>query len=240
MILVGVCGGVAAYKSCELVRLLVRAGHDVQVVQTPTAERFVGPTTFAALSRRPVLTDSAERSVPASGGVARRRAAVHRAADARPRSPGSRTARRPTCCSPRRLAFTAADRGRAGHEPDGCGSADATRANAELLRRRGVELVGPGHGRHRRGRARRRPDGRAGGDRRRDRAPPCRRRPAGAAAACWSPPAAPASRSTPFATSATARAAGWAWPWPTRPPAAVPTSRCCSALGRSRRRRTST
>jgi len=64
MILVGVCGGVAAYKSCELVRLLVRAGHDVQVVQTPTAERFVGPTTFAALSRRPVLTDSAEHLFP--------------------------------------------------------------------------------------------------------------------------------------------------------------------------------
>ena len=40
MILVGVCGGVAAYKSCELVRLLVRAGRDVQVLQTPTAERF--------------------------------------------------------------------------------------------------------------------------------------------------------------------------------------------------------
>jgi len=64
MILVGVCGGVAAYKSCELVRLLVRAGHDVQVVQTPTAERFVGPTTFAAVSRRPVLTDSAEDLFP--------------------------------------------------------------------------------------------------------------------------------------------------------------------------------
>ena len=58
MILVGVCGGVAAYKTCELVRLLVRAGHDVQVVQTPESERFVGPTTFAALSRRPVLTES--------------------------------------------------------------------------------------------------------------------------------------------------------------------------------------
>ena len=64
MILVGVCGGVAAYKSCELVRLLVRAGHEVQVVQTPTAESFVGPTTFAALSRRPVLTDRPSRLFP--------------------------------------------------------------------------------------------------------------------------------------------------------------------------------
>ena len=43
MILVGVCGGIAAYKSCELVRLLVKDGHDVQVVQTPDSRRFVGP-----------------------------------------------------------------------------------------------------------------------------------------------------------------------------------------------------
>ncbi len=81
MILVGVCGGVAAYKSCELVRLLVRAGHDVQVVQTPTAERFVGPTTFAALSRRPVLTDSAEHLFPHLEASRGRRAAVPRPAD---------------------------------------------------------------------------------------------------------------------------------------------------------------
>ena len=58
MILVGVSGGVAAYKSCELVRLLVKAGREVQVVMTPAAERFVGPTTFAALSRRPVKRGS--------------------------------------------------------------------------------------------------------------------------------------------------------------------------------------
>ena len=57
MILVGVSGGIAAYKSCELVRLLVRAGHPVQVVITPGGERFVGATTFAALSRRPVLSE---------------------------------------------------------------------------------------------------------------------------------------------------------------------------------------
>ena len=43
MILVGVCGGIAAYKTCELVRLLVKDGHDVQVVQTPDSRRFVGP-----------------------------------------------------------------------------------------------------------------------------------------------------------------------------------------------------
>jgi phosphopantothenoylcysteine decarboxylase/phosphopantothenate--cysteine ligase len=64
MILVGVSGGVAAYKTCELVRLLVRAGRDVQVVMTPAAEDFVGPTTFAALSRRPVLTESSVEVFP--------------------------------------------------------------------------------------------------------------------------------------------------------------------------------
>jgi len=64
MILVGVSGGIAAYKTCELVRLLVRAGRDVQVVMTPAAEGFVGPTTFAALSRRPVLTESSLEVFP--------------------------------------------------------------------------------------------------------------------------------------------------------------------------------
>jgi phosphopantothenoylcysteine decarboxylase/phosphopantothenate--cysteine ligase len=64
MIVVGVCGGIAAYKTCELVRMLVRAGHEVQVIQTPAATRFVGPTTFAALSRRPVLTDDGAELFP--------------------------------------------------------------------------------------------------------------------------------------------------------------------------------
>src|SRR5262249_61395689 len=64
MILVGVSGGVAAYKTCELVRLLVKAGHDVQVVLSPAAEQFVGPTTFSALSRRPALTDGSADVFP--------------------------------------------------------------------------------------------------------------------------------------------------------------------------------
>jgi phosphopantothenoylcysteine decarboxylase/phosphopantothenate--cysteine ligase len=52
-ILLGVCGGIAAYKACTLVRLLVRAGHDVQPVLTAAAERFVTPETFFALARKP-------------------------------------------------------------------------------------------------------------------------------------------------------------------------------------------
>ena len=56
-LLLGVTGGIAAYRACELVRLLVRAGLPVQVAMTPGAGRFVGAETFAALSRRPVLLD---------------------------------------------------------------------------------------------------------------------------------------------------------------------------------------
>jgi phosphopantothenoylcysteine decarboxylase/phosphopantothenate--cysteine ligase len=51
-ILLGVTGGIAAYKACTLVRLLVRAGHDVHPVLTAAAERFVASETFAALARR--------------------------------------------------------------------------------------------------------------------------------------------------------------------------------------------
>ena len=51
-IVVGVTGGIAAYKACELVRLLVRAGHEVTPVVTRGAERFVAADTFWALARR--------------------------------------------------------------------------------------------------------------------------------------------------------------------------------------------
>jgi len=56
-VLLGVTGGVAAYKAAELTRLFVKAGHDVQVVMTEAATRFVAPATFQALSGRPVFTD---------------------------------------------------------------------------------------------------------------------------------------------------------------------------------------
>jgi phosphopantothenoylcysteine decarboxylase/phosphopantothenate--cysteine ligase len=51
-ILLGVTGGIAAYKACTLVRLLVRAGHEVEPVLTAGAERFVAAETFRALARR--------------------------------------------------------------------------------------------------------------------------------------------------------------------------------------------
>jgi phosphopantothenoylcysteine decarboxylase / phosphopantothenate---cysteine ligase len=56
-ILLGVTGGIAAYKACILVRLLRLRGASVRVVMTRSAERFVGPATFAALSDHRVYTD---------------------------------------------------------------------------------------------------------------------------------------------------------------------------------------
>ena len=56
-ILLGVTGGIAAYKACTLVRLLVRAGHEVEPVLTTGAERFVARETFTALARRPESRD---------------------------------------------------------------------------------------------------------------------------------------------------------------------------------------
>ncbi|MCC7044409.1 MAG: bifunctional phosphopantothenoylcysteine decarboxylase/phosphopantothenate--cysteine ligase CoaBC [Acidobacteria bacterium] len=52
----GVTGGIGAYKAVELVRLLQKRGHRVQVVMTRTARRFVGPLTFEAITREPVIT----------------------------------------------------------------------------------------------------------------------------------------------------------------------------------------
>jgi phosphopantothenoylcysteine decarboxylase / phosphopantothenate---cysteine ligase len=65
-ILLGVSGGIAAYKALELVRLATGAGHAVRVVQTPASRRFVGSASFAALSGAPVLVDEFERD-PARG-----------------------------------------------------------------------------------------------------------------------------------------------------------------------------
>ena len=60
-ILLGVSGGIAAYKALELVRLATAAGHSVRVVQTPASRRFVGEASFAALTGAPVLVSEFER-----------------------------------------------------------------------------------------------------------------------------------------------------------------------------------
>jgi phosphopantothenoylcysteine decarboxylase/phosphopantothenate--cysteine ligase len=56
-ILIGVAGGIAAYKTAMLVSKLVQAGAGVSVVMTASAQKFVGPPTFAALTGRPVSTE---------------------------------------------------------------------------------------------------------------------------------------------------------------------------------------
>src|SRR5437763_374874 len=57
-VLLGVTGSIAAYKACELTRLLVKAGHEVVPLVTPGAERFVTRETFVALARRPADEDA--------------------------------------------------------------------------------------------------------------------------------------------------------------------------------------
>jgi len=59
-VLLGVTGSISAYKACDIARLFVKAGADVHVVMTRSAERFVSALTFEALTRNPVLTDASE------------------------------------------------------------------------------------------------------------------------------------------------------------------------------------
>ena len=56
-IIVGISGGIAAYKSATLIRLLVKAGAQVQVVITPNGKEFITPVTLSALSGRPVISE---------------------------------------------------------------------------------------------------------------------------------------------------------------------------------------
>ncbi|HEX5893294.1 MAG TPA: bifunctional phosphopantothenoylcysteine decarboxylase/phosphopantothenate--cysteine ligase CoaBC [Solirubrobacterales bacterium] len=60
-ILLGVSGGIAAYKALELARLATKEGHSVRVLMTPAAKRFVGPASFEGIVGAPVLTDEFER-----------------------------------------------------------------------------------------------------------------------------------------------------------------------------------
>src|ERR687891_2454953 len=66
-ILLGVSGGIAAYKSLELARLATKEGHAVRVLMTPAAKRFIGAASFEGIVGAPVLTDEFERD-PMRGG----------------------------------------------------------------------------------------------------------------------------------------------------------------------------
>jgi len=136
-ILLGVTGGIAAYKACELTRLLVRAGHDVVPLVTPGAQRFVAEETFLALARRPAGEDPyphlargdalvvapctantlAKLAAGLADNVLTEAALAHRGA-----------LLVAPAMNPRMWAHA------------------ATRANVETLRARGVEIVGPDEG----------------------------------------------------------------------------------------------
>lgn len=56
-IVLGICGGIAAYKSVSLLRLFVKAGAEVQVVMTPAGKQFITPVTLSSLSQKPVVSE---------------------------------------------------------------------------------------------------------------------------------------------------------------------------------------
>jgi phosphopantothenoylcysteine decarboxylase/phosphopantothenate--cysteine ligase len=159
-ILLGVSGGIAAYKAVELVRLATRAGHSVRVVQTPAAQQFVGAATFEGITGAPVLTGEFERD-PARGAYPGEPAPDHdpishlelvRRCDAYVIAPASAntiaklasgladnllTSAALACTSP--LVVAPAMNNAMYEHP-------ATRANLETLRERGVVIVDPGTG----------------------------------------------------------------------------------------------
>src|SRR5882762_1299559 len=75
-ILLGVTGGISAYKAVEVVRLATKAGHSVRVVQTPASLQFVGRATFEGITGAPVLVDEFERD-PARGAFPGERTPDH-------------------------------------------------------------------------------------------------------------------------------------------------------------------
>src|SRR6266536_4142706 len=136
-VLVGVSGGIAAYKACELVRLLVKGGHDVIPLVTPGAERFVRAETFFALARRPPSDDlyahltRADLLVVAPLTANTLAKLAHGLADNLV-AEAALAHRGPTLLAPAMNPRMWA------HQ--------ATQANLEAVRARGAEIVGPGGG----------------------------------------------------------------------------------------------
>ena len=136
-VLLGVTGGIAAYKACELTRLLVKAGHEVIPLVTPGAQRFVTEETFLALARRPPNEDvyqhltRADLLVVAPCTANTLAKLAHGIAD-NLLTQAALAHRGPVLIAP-------AMNPRMWAHP-------ATRANVEALRSRGVELVGPDEG----------------------------------------------------------------------------------------------
>ena len=147
-ILLGVTGGIAAYKSPDLVRRLIERGAEVQVVMTAAAQHFVTPTTFQAVSGRPVRSDLWDAAAEAAMGhieLARWAQLVLIApasADFIARLAGGRAddllstlclaTEAPIALAPAMNRLMWANK--------------ATRANVDTLTSRGVRMLGPGAG----------------------------------------------------------------------------------------------
>src|SRR3954451_15349992 len=160
-VLLGVSGGIAAYKAVEVVRLATGAGHSVRVVQTPTSLNFVGKATFEGVTGAPVLVDEFERD-PARGAFPRDPAPDHdptshlellRRSDVLCVAPASAN-------TLAKLAHGLADNlltsaALAASAPlvlapamnDRMWEHPATHANLQTLRHRGASIVEPGRGR---------------------------------------------------------------------------------------------
>ena len=136
-VLLGVTGGIAAYKACELTRLFVRAGHEVTPILTPDAERFVTAHTFEALARREMPRELFPHLVEADLLVVAPLSAntLAKLAQGLADNVLTQTA----------LAFDGPVAAAPAMNPRMWSSA-ATRANVETLRSRGVELIGPEEG----------------------------------------------------------------------------------------------
>jgi phosphopantothenoylcysteine decarboxylase / phosphopantothenate---cysteine ligase len=136
-ILLGVSGGIAAYKACEVCRLLVQGGHEVVPLVTPGAERFVTAETFRALARRPAGDDvylhltRADLLVVAPCTANTLAKLAHGLAD-NVLTEAALAHRGPVLVAPAMNPRM--------------WSHSATRANAEALRARGVVLIGPDEG----------------------------------------------------------------------------------------------
>jgi phosphopantothenoylcysteine decarboxylase / phosphopantothenate---cysteine ligase len=136
-VLVGVTGGIAAYKACELTHLLVRAGHEVTPILTPEAERFVAAQTFEALARREMPRELFPHLVEADLLVIAPLSAntLAKLAQGLADNVLTQTA----------LAFDGPVLAAPAMNPRMWAN-QATRENVETLQRRGVKLIGPGEG----------------------------------------------------------------------------------------------
>jgi phosphopantothenoylcysteine decarboxylase / phosphopantothenate---cysteine ligase len=145
-VLLGVTGGIAAYKAAYLARLLRERGAEVQAIMTPAATRFIGLDSFAALTGRPVHSDVFERPEAVLHVRLAREADVAVVAPAT----GNSLARLALGLADDMVSSTLLEYDGplvvAPAMHTGMWNHPATRANLETLRERGVRIVGPGEG----------------------------------------------------------------------------------------------